>query len=103
MSFEGEVYNLCRKIPKGRVTTYKILAEKLNTKAYRLVGKALSNNPYAPAVPCHRVVASSGKLLGFKGSTKAQALKAKQKLLEQEGIAVNNMKIKDFNKHLFCF
>jgi len=103
MSFEGEVYNLCRKIPKGRVTTYKILAEKLNTKSYRLVGKVLSNNPYAPEVPCHRIVSSSGKLLGFKGSTKAQALKAKQKLLEQEGIAVNNMKIKDFNKHLFCF
>ena len=56
MRFNEKVYNLCRKIPKGKITTYKIIAEALNTRAYRQVGKALRNNPRPLKVPCHRVV-----------------------------------------------
>ena len=44
--FYQKVYGLCRKVPKGKVTTYKILAEKLGTKAYRAVGAAMNKNPY---------------------------------------------------------
>ena len=63
VDFNEKVYSLLRKVPKGKVTTYKELAEKLNTKAYRAVGQAMKCNPYAPEVPCHRVVSSSGKIM----------------------------------------
>ena len=64
MDFSRRVYDLCRRIPKGKVTTYKIIAEKLGTKAYRAVGNALNKNPHKD-VPCHRVVGSDGSLTGF--------------------------------------
>ncbi len=50
-TFSDRVYDLLRKVPKGRVTTYKELALALNTKAYRGVGQAMKRNPYAPEVP----------------------------------------------------
>jgi methylated-DNA-[protein]-cysteine S-methyltransferase len=57
--FEMKVYDACRKIPKGKVATYSSLAKAINApKAVRAVGTALKKNPYAPEVPCHRVIAS---------------------------------------------
>lgn len=103
MSFTTKVYNLCKKIPKGRVTTYKILAEKLSTKAYRAVGGAMKRNPYAPKVPCHRVVSASGHIGGFKGKTEGKAIKDKILMLEKEGVKVKNKKIVDFDKRLYRF
>ncbi len=50
-SFSEKVYDLLRKVPKGRVTTYKELAHALETKAYRGVGQAMKRNPYAPEIP----------------------------------------------------
>ena len=50
-SFSDKVYDLLRKVPKGRVTTYKEIAHALGTKAYRGVGQAMKRNPYAPEVP----------------------------------------------------
>lgn len=50
-SFSEKVYDLLRKVPKGRVTTYKELAEALGTRAYRGVGQAMKRNPCAPEVP----------------------------------------------------
>ena len=93
MNFNDKVYNLCRKIPKGRISTYKEIARALNSKAYRAVGQALRNNPYQPIVPCHRVVSSSGKLHGFKGKTRGRALKEKQRMLEREGLKVEQGKV----------
>jgi methylated-DNA-[protein]-cysteine S-methyltransferase len=103
MDFTTKVYNLCKKVPKGRVTTYKILAEKLSTKAYRAVGMAMKRNPYAPKVPCHRVVSASGHVGGFKGKTKGKAIKDKILMLEKEGVKVKNKKIVDFEKRLYRF
>ena len=94
--FQEKVYNLCKKIPKGKVTTYKIIAEKLGTKAYRAVGNALNKNPYWPKVPCHRVVNSNGFIGGF-----ARGIKNKIKLLKKENIEIKNKKIKNFRKVLF--
>jgi methylated-DNA-[protein]-cysteine S-methyltransferase len=68
--FQSKVYEVCKKIPKGRVSTYKEIAKKLKTKAYRAVGSALNKNPYAPVVPCHRVVNSDGFVGGFASGTK---------------------------------
>jgi methylated-DNA-[protein]-cysteine S-methyltransferase len=50
-TFADKAYDLLRKVPKGRVTTYKEIAHALGTKAYRGVGQAMRTNPYAPEVP----------------------------------------------------
>ncbi|MCK5107770.1 MAG: MGMT family protein, partial [Nanoarchaeota archaeon] len=63
--FENRVYSLCKKIPRGKVSTYGEIAKALNSKCARAVGNALNKNPYAPKVPCHRVVKSNGKVGGF--------------------------------------
>lgn len=54
-SFNSRCYELLRKVPRGKVITYKALAQALKTKAYRAVGNAMNRNPHAPEVPCHRV------------------------------------------------
>jgi len=89
-SFNQKIWNLTRKIPKGRVTTYKILAEKLDTKAYRAVGQAMAKNPYAPVVPCHRVANSDGNVGNYSGKG---GKKGKIRMLEKEGVKVKNGKI----------
>ena len=105
MNFSEKVRELCKKVPRGRVTTYKDLAEALGTKAYRAVGNAMNRNPYGilkcssgKMVPCHRVVDSKGYLHGF-----AHGLKKKAELLRKEGIKVENNAIKDFEKVLYRF
>ena len=98
MKFADKVYKLCRKIPKGKVSTYKAIAKAMKTKAYRAVGQALRCNPYAPEVPCHRVVGSNGHLTGF-----AHGLKKKAELLKREGVNIKNFEILDFDKALFRF
>ena len=96
MKFNERVYVITKQIPKGNVATYGGIAKALNMKSYRAVGNALHVNPYAPIVPCHRVVKSNGELGGFaSGSAK------KIRLLESEGIKVKNKKIMDFDKVLF--
>lgn len=95
-SFNEKVWNITKKIPKGNVTTYKMIAHKLNTKAYRAVGNALNKNPYAPIVPCHRVVNTDGRIGGF-----ASSVKKKIALLKKEGIMVKDNKIVDFKKKLY--
>ena len=88
--FQEKVYELCSKVPKGKVATYKAIAEAMGTKAYRAVGQALNKNPYAPKVPCHRVVNSQGHRHGF-----AHGLKAKAEMLRKEGIKIKNNRIED--------
>lgn len=106
MGFNEKIWQLCKKIPKGRVTTYKLLAEAAGTKAYRAVGNAMNRNQNGllscgygkDMVPCHRVVDSAGNLHGF-----AHGLKAKARLLRKEGIKVKNNKIAEFEKKLYRF
>ena len=99
-SFNEKVYALLRKVPKGKVTTYKALAEKLGTKAYRAVGQAMRCNPYAPMVPCHRVVSSDGSIGGFMGNKNSDSreINKKIRMLKKEGIQVKNNKIINFDK-----
>ncbi len=93
MRFAEKVYSIVKKIPAGRVSTYKNVAEALDCKAYRAVGNALNKNPYAPVVPCHRVVCSDGRTGGFASGTKN-----KIKLLNKEGVRVIKGKVLDFEK-----
>jgi methylated-DNA-[protein]-cysteine S-methyltransferase len=96
-SFYEKCYAVLKKVPKGKVTTYREIAKALHSKAYQAVGSAMHNNPYSPIVPCHRVVNSNGDVGGFYSGTKA-----KIKMLKAEGVAVVNNKI-DLKKHLFKF
>lgn len=91
--FAEKVYALCKKIPRGKVTTYGEIARALDCKAYRAVGNALRCNPYAPIVPCHRVVRSDGSIGGFKGKTAGREVREKIKLLEEEGVKVEKGKV----------
>lgn len=95
--FSDKVFEIVKKIPKGRVTTYKIVAEKLNTKAYRAVGQALKSNKN-PKIPCHRVVKSSGELGGYMGNE----THVKAKILREEGIEIRKNRI-DLKKYLHSF
>lgn len=83
-----------KKVPRGKVTTYKKIGEKLGTKAYRAIGQSLRRNPYAPKVPCHRVIRSDFSIGGFRGKIKGKFVNEKIELLRKEGIKVEKGKIK---------
>ncbi|MGH7176164.1 MAG: MGMT family protein [Tepidisphaeraceae bacterium] len=84
MTFSQKVWAMTSRIPRGRITTYGEIARALGTRSFRAVGGALGRNPYAPLVPCHRVVGADGSLTGFGGG-----LKLKRQLLADEGIAIH--------------
>ncbi len=106
MSFNKKVWQLCKKVPRGKVTTYKEIAAAMRTKAYRAVGNAMNKNPYGllicgygkNMVPCHRVVDSTGHIHGF-----AHGLKKKSDLLRKEGIKIRKNKILEFEKVRYRF
>ena len=97
MNFNEKVYALCRKIPKGKVSTYKIIAKKLNTRAYRAVGNALNKNKDPENIPCYKIVNSSGELGGY-----SKGLKEKVKRLRMDGVRVEKNKV-DLKKYLHKF
>ncbi|HSV83433.1 MAG TPA: methylated-DNA--[protein]-cysteine S-methyltransferase [Ramlibacter sp.] len=81
-AFHRRVYELARAIPPGEVLTYGEVARRLGEPgAARAVGQALGHNPFAPVVPCHRVLAAGGRSGGF--SAEGGAL-TKLRLLEIE-------------------
>jgi methylated-DNA-[protein]-cysteine S-methyltransferase len=103
MNFDERVWKLMEEIPRGKVTTYGQIARKLNTKAYRAVGNACRKNPYAPRVPCHRVVRSDGSIGGFGGKTSGKSVEEKAQLLRGENVEVRNGRVVDFEKVIFRF
>ena len=81
--FQIKVWKYLKTIPKGKVKTYKQVAIAINSpKSARAVANACAKNPYAPKIPCHRVISSNGTLGGFSG---IGGIKAKKKLLKKEG------------------
>ncbi len=102
-NFNERVYEACKKIPEGRVSTYGEIAKYLNTGAYRAVGNALRENPFAPVVPCHRVVKSDGSIGGFNGKTSGMEIEKKTGILKKEGVIIKNNKVVDFNVKLYKF
>jgi len=78
--FQLAVWKELQNIPYGQTTSYKEIAQKMNKpKAYRAVGMANNKNPLPIIIPCHRVIGSNGKLIGYAGG-----LKLKNYLLELE-------------------
>ena len=83
-----QVYKILPRVPAGRVTTYKALAVACGSQAYRAIGQILHRNPYAPQVPCHRVVASDGTLGGF-----AWGVEKKIEMLRDEGVEIKDGRV----------
>lgn len=84
--FENAVYDATRTIPRGKVTTYGRIAARIGRGSARAVGSALARNPYAPEVPCHRVVRADGSLGGFNGATSGPEPARKRHLLLAERV-----------------
>lgn len=101
--FAAKVYAALQKVPEGKVTTYRELAKAVDTRAYQAIGQVMRCNPFAPSVPCHRVVKSDGTIGGFAGQIKGQKIEEKVALLKKEGVVVKDNKIEDFEKKKFCF
>lgn len=85
--FEMLVYDFVRGIPKGKVTTYGSVTKGIGRGTARSVGTALSRNPFAPEVPCHRVVRADGSLGGFNGHTQGPEMDRKRSMLIEEKVA----------------
>lgn len=96
LPFNQRCYALLKQIPKGKVTTYKAIANALGTKAYQAVGNAMNHNPDPIIVPCHRVVNADGKLGGY-----AFGGEKKRLLLAAEGVLIMNHRVVDFESVYF--
>ena len=82
--FQLKVWNYLKTIKKGQIRTYSEVAKGIKMpKAVRAVANAIGKNPYAPKIPCHRVIRSDGSLGGYSGKG---GIKTKKKLLKSEGI-----------------
>jgi methylated-DNA-[protein]-cysteine S-methyltransferase len=97
-NFNEKCYELLKLIPEGKVTTYKEMSKALNTNAWRAVGSAMAKNKNLFVIPCHRVVRSDGSVGQYAlGSEK------KSELLQKEGIAVENGKVKNLHEFMHRF
>ncbi|KAI6119251.1 methylated-DNA--cysteine S-met [Pisolithus thermaeus] len=85
-AFQWAVYDFTRKVPRGRVTTYKDVCAAIGQGSPRSVGSALRRNPFAPTVPCHRVIASNHYVGGFFGEWGPSRCSAKIHVLSNEGV-----------------
>ena len=84
--FQKKVWNYLKTIRKGTLKTYKQVAIGINRpKSARAVANAVGKNPFAPKIPCHRVIRSDGSLGGYSGKG---GVKTKKLLLKREGIIV---------------
>lgn len=86
--FQRRVYLALLEVPAGTTITYHELAQRVGCRSAQAIGQALKRNPFAPEVPCHRVISSSGSLGGYMGTTSGPSLDRKRTLLLQEGLAV---------------
>ena len=82
--FQRRVYLALLDIPQGTTITYGELARRIGCRSAQAVGQALRRNPFAPDVPCHRVVAADGSLGGYNGAREGAELERKRQLLESE-------------------
>ncbi len=81
-NFNKKCYSILRRIPKGKVTTYKDIANALKSKTYRAVGRAMKKN-HNKNIPCYKVIKSNGEIGGFN-----KGIKKKIRLLKKDGIVV---------------
>lgn len=95
--FEKDVLIATFRIPKGRISTYRRIAEKIGRpKSYRAVGNALHKNPLSPIVPCHRVVGFDGSFGGPK-----KGAEERRNMVAKEGVPIENGKVKISSEILY--
>lgn len=85
--FRAKVLDALCQVPKGKVTTYKYLSKQVNCGSSQAIGQALKHNPFAPEVPCHRVVRTDRSIGGFSGMTSGSKIDKKINLLKNEGVS----------------
>lgn len=85
--FQRRVYMALLDVPRGSTITYKELAGRIGCRSAQAVGQALRRNPFAPHVPCHRVIASDGSIGGFSGEREGSMIEKKRRLLAAEQAA----------------
>ena len=84
--FQVKVWTYLKKIPRGSVRTYSQVAKDIGKPlAVRAVANAIGKNPFAPKIPCHRVIRSDGSFGGYSGKG---GIKTKKLLLKIEGITL---------------
>ena len=96
-TFNEKIYNKLKEVPFGKVVSYKILAESINSKAYRAVGSCMRRNKYPDKIPCFKVVRNDGDIGKY-----SLGIKEKIKRLNKEGIIVKNNKV-DLDKFGYKF
>lgn len=82
--FQRKVYLALLEVPRGETISYKELGLRIGCRSAQAIGQALKRNPFAPEVPCHRVIASDGSIGGFHGQRDGEMIEKKIKLLEEE-------------------
>ena len=82
--FQRKVYLELLNVPCGETITYGELARRIGCRSPQAVGQALKRNPFAPEVPCHRVIAHDGSLCGFAGHRTGEMIEKKRRLLAEE-------------------
>ena len=101
--FQRRVYDATRQIPRGKVTTYGHLAKAIGCCSSRAVGQALKVNPFAPEVPCHRVIRSDLTIGGFSGTLRGPQIERKKALLREEGVRFDGDRLSNpENVHTFA-
>ena len=87
--FQRKVYLELLNVPCGETISYGELARRIGCRSAQAVGQALRRNPFAPDVPCHRVIASDGSIGGFGGDRDGEKIERKKRLLEMEKALAN--------------
>lgn len=82
--FQRKVYLALLEVPRGATVSYKELGERIGCRSAQAIGQALKRNPFAPDVPCHRVIAADGSIGGFHGQRNGDMIDKKRRLLEAE-------------------
>ena len=88
--FQRRVYLELLNVPAGTTITYGELARRIGCRSAQAVEQALKRNPFAPDVPCHRVVAANGTIGGYFGQCSGEMVERKRKLIEEEKKSAKN-------------
>ena len=94
-AFEEKVYEATSCIPRGKVSTYRLIGKSIGCNSSQAIGQALRRNPRAPFVPCHRVISTSLMIGGFSGERAGAEIARKLKLLAAEGVQFIDGKLVD--------
>jgi len=102
-SFRAAVFAAVSQVPRGKVTTYGRVAAHLKVRSAQAVGQALRSNPFAPVVPCHRVISADLRIGGFAGARVGPSVDRKLALLADEGVQFRGGRLSDSERCLWQF